>query len=183
MGNQVGYIRVSSAGQNGGRQLEGVTLSKAFTDRASGKDTDRPALTELIEWVRDGDTVVVHSMDRLARNLQDLRSIIADINAKGAKVKFMKEGLEFTGESSPMSDLLLNMLGAVAEFERSLIRERQQEGIELAKKRGVYKGRKPALTPARAKEAKERAEAGESKTAIAKDLGVTRATLYKYLAT
>jgi DNA invertase Pin-like site-specific DNA recombinase len=162
--------------------LEGLNVDKIFIDKASGGSTERPALTDLMDWIREGDVVHVHSMDRLARNLQDLRSTVEAINAKGATVKFKKEGLAFTGEASPMQDLLLNMLGAVAEFERSLIRERQREGIELAKERGVYKGRKKALNKAQVKELKDRADAGEAKAALARDFGVTRATVYKYLA-
>ena len=95
---------------------------------------------------RKGDTLVVHSMDRLARNLEDLRRLVRELTGRGVKVEFVKEGLTFTGDDSPMNTLLLSMLGAVAEFERSMIRERQREGIELAKAKGVYTGRKPALS-------------------------------------
>lgn len=183
MGSSIGYVRVSSVEQNEARQLEGVTVDKTFTDKASGGTLDRPALSDLLEWVREGDVVNVHSMDRLARNLQDLRKTVQAINAKGATVKFVKEGLEFSANSStPMAELMLNLLGAVAEFERSLIRERQREGIELAKQRGVYTGRKKALTKAQAAEIRTRAEGGESKAALAREFGVTRATLYKYLS-
>lgn len=181
MGSNIGYVRVSSIGQNEERQLDGLKLDKMFTDKASGGSTDRPALQDLLEWVREGDLVIVHSMDRLARNLQDLREVVNAITTKGASVKFVKEGLEFTGESNPMADLLLNMLGAVAEFERSLIRERQQEGIELAKKRGAYKGRKKALTQAQVTDLVERANAGEAKTRLAKEFGISRETVYQYL--
>lgn len=183
MGSNIGYIRVSSAGQNEGRQLEGVDLEKTFTDKASGGSTDRPKLQEMLEWVREGDIVHVHSMDRLARNLSDLRSTVKQINKKGATVRFQKEGLEFSSDSSsPMSELMLNLLGAVAQFERSLIRERQREGIELAKKRGAYKGRKKALNKSQVEELKAKVEAGAKKAALAREYGITRATLYKYLA-
>ena len=182
MGSSIGYVRVSSIGQNEARQLDGLELQKVFTDKASGGTTDRPELTNMLEWIREGDKVHVHSMDRLARNLTDLRATVQAINAKGASVKFMKEGLEFTADSSsPMAELMLNLLGAVAQFERSLIRERQREGIDLAKKRGVYKGRKKALSGAQVKELRERANSGEAKAALAREFGVTRATLYKYL--
>lgn len=146
MGSNIGYGRVSSVGQNEARQLEGVELNKSFVDKVSGGTTDRPALKDLLEWIREGDVVHVHSLDRLARGLQGLRLIVEAINAKGASVKFQKEGLTFSGEANPMQDLLLNMLGAVAEFERSLIRERQREGIELAKQRGVYRAEKKRST-------------------------------------
>ena len=142
-GKNIGYIRVSTIEQNLDRQLEGIKLDRSFTDKVSGKSIDRPALQEMLTYVRDGDTVIVHSMDRLARNVDDLRQIVKGLTAKQVKVKFIKEALEFTGEDSPMSNLLLSVMGAFAEFERTLIKERQMEGIELAKKRGVYKGQKP----------------------------------------
>jgi DNA invertase Pin-like site-specific DNA recombinase len=118
-----------------------------FTDRASGKDTARPELDALIGFVREGDTVRVHSMDRLARNLEDLRRIVRTLTTKGVRVEFRKEALTFTGEDSPMATLMLSVMGAFAEFERALILERQREGIAAAKARGAYKGRKHALTP------------------------------------
>jgi DNA invertase Pin-like site-specific DNA recombinase len=111
VGHTVGYIRVSSADQNGMRQLDGVKVDKAFTDKASGKDTWRPQLERALEFLREGDTLVVHSMDRLARNMDDLRRMVLDLTAKGVKVQFMKECLTFTGEDSPMANLLLSMLG------------------------------------------------------------------------
>src|SRR5450756_1575033 len=144
---RVGYVRVSSLEQNTARQLEGVEVERTFTDRASGKDTARPKLAEMLAFVREGDTVLVHSMDRLARNLEDLRALVRTLTGKGVRVAFVTEGLTFTGEDSPMSTLLLSVMGAFAEFERALIRERQTEGIAAAKARGVYRGRKPALTP------------------------------------
>ena len=151
-GKRVGYIRVSSIDQNTGRQLEGLQLDKTFADKASGKDVKRPQLQAALEYLRDGDVLVVHSMDRLCRNLDDLRRIVTDLTGRGVQVQFMKEGLLFTGEDSAMSKLLLSVMGAFAEFERALLKERQREGIAIAKKAGVYKGRKPSLTPERAKE-------------------------------
>ena len=182
MGKNVGYVRVSSAGQKTARQLDGVELAKVFTDRCSGGQAERPALAELLDWVREDDVVHVHSMDRLARNLQDLRQLVASINHKGAAVKFHKEGLEFSGDESPMSDLLLNLLGAVAQFERSLIRERQREGIEVAKKRGAYKGRRKALCSASIADLKARRAAGEGVSSLARVFGVSRQTIYSYLS-
>src|SRR3984885_10031061 len=160
---RVGYIRVSSVDQNTERQLEGQDLDKVFTDKASGKDTNRPQLQAALDYIREGDVLVVHSMDRLARNLDDLRRMVLDLTGKGVHVQFIKENLTFTGEESPMSNLLLSLLGAVAEFERSMIRERQREGIELAKKRGVYRGRKPSLTAVQIAEIRKRVRAGEKK--------------------
>jgi DNA invertase Pin-like site-specific DNA recombinase len=182
-GQQVAYIRVSSIGQNTARQFEGVTVEKTFEDKVSGKDTNRPALQECMEYLRAGDTLHVHSMDRLARNLDDLRSIVKQLTGKGVAVKFHKEGLTFTGEDSPMANLLLSMLGAVAEFERSLIAERRQEGIAVAKAKGdVYKGRKPSVSDEQAVQLRKRAAEGENKAALAREFGISRATLYTYLA-
>jgi DNA invertase Pin-like site-specific DNA recombinase len=120
-------------------------------------------------------------MDRLARNLDDLRRIVLQLTEKGVHVRFVKECLTFTGEDSPMSTLLLSMLGAVAEFERNLIRSRQFEGIELAKKRGVYKGRKPSLTECQVADLRRRAEAGDKKTMLAREFRISRETVYQYL--
>jgi DNA invertase Pin-like site-specific DNA recombinase len=180
-GLQVGYLRVSSLDQKEFRQLEGIKLDKKFTDKASGKDRLRPGLGALLEFVREGDTVLCHSMDRLARNLNDLRSLVDQLTAKGVRVSFIKESLIFTGEDSPMSNLLLSVMGAIAEFERELITERQREGITLAQKRGVYRGRKRSLTAVQAAELMKRVKAGESKTKLAQEFGVTRNTVYMYL--
>jgi DNA invertase Pin-like site-specific DNA recombinase len=181
LGKKIGYIRVSTLDQNPDRQLEGLDLNKKFIDRASGKDTTRPELRAMLDYVRDGDTVIVHSMDRLARNLDDLRQIVMKLTSQEVSVQFIKEGLTFTGEDSAMSKLLLSVMGAFAEFERSLIKERQMEGIALAKKRGVYKGRKRVLSEEQVVEIKERVERGEKKSDIARDLGISRETLYQYL--
>jgi len=178
---RVGYIRVSTLDQNTDRQLDGVELDKVFTDKASGKDTARPQLQAALEYIREGDLLIVHSMDRLARNLDDLRKIVLGLTAKGVHVQFVKESLTFTGDDSPMAELLLSMLGAVAQFERALIRERQREGIALAKKAGVYKGRKPSLTPAQIAEIRQRAAAGEKKARLAGEYCVSRQTLYAAL--
>lgn len=178
---KLGYVRVSSFDQNHVRQLEGVTVDKLYTDKCSGKDTNRPALAELLEYAREGDTVVVHSLDRLGRNLDDLRKLVSDLNQRGVTVQFIKEGLTFVGDDSPMSKLLFNLLGSFAEFERSLIRERQREGIAVAKKEGKYKGRKPSLTEAQAVDLRKRAKAGEMKSRLANEYGISRETLYQYL--
>lgn len=179
-GQRVGYVRVSTIDQNTARQLEGIQLDRIFTDKASGKDTQRPELARLLEFVREGDTVVVHSMDRLARNLDDLRRMVKSLTAKGIRVEFVKEQLSFSGDDSPMATLLLSMMGAFAEFERALILERQREGIAQAKQRGAYKGRKPSLTDAEAEELRSRIKSGEMKTKLAKEYGISRETLYQY---
>jgi DNA invertase Pin-like site-specific DNA recombinase len=180
-GQRIGYIRVSSYDQNTERQLEKEQLDRIFTDQASGKDVQRPQLKELLRFARDGDTVVVHSMDRLARNLDDLRTLVKSCTKRGVNIQFIKEGLTFTGEDSPMSNLLLSVMGAFAEFERALIKERQREGIELAKKRGVYKGRKKCLSTYNVVLLKQRVANGETKTDVAKAFGISRETLYQYL--
>lgn len=180
-GQRVGYVRVSTFDQNTERQLEHVEVSRVFSDKASGKDTKRPGLDSLLEFVREGDTVVVHSMDRLARNLDDLRRLVQGLTGRGVRVEFVKEGLTFTGEDSPMATLMLSVMGAFAEFERTLIRERQREGIELAKQRGAYRGRRKALSSAQAEELRERASRGEPKADLAREFGICRETVYQYL--
>ncbi len=132
-------------------------------------------------YVREGDTLVVHSMDRLARNLDDLRRMVQQLTGRGVRIEFVKESLAFTGEDSPMANLLLSVMGAFAEFERALIRERQREGISLAKQRGVYRGRKKALNSNQVEELQRRVESREPKAALAREFGISRATLYEYL--
>jgi DNA invertase Pin-like site-specific DNA recombinase len=180
-GQRIGYIRVSTLDQTEARQLEGIVLAKTFTDKASGKDTKRPQLELLMSFVRTGDTVVVHSMDRLARNLDDLRRIVQTLTGKGVRIEFVKEQLSFTGEDSPMANLMLSVMGAFAEFERALIHERQREGIALAKQRGAYKGRKKSLGIPAIAQLRERLATGISKAQVAREFGVSRQTLYQYL--
>ena len=120
-GQRIGYVRVSSFDQNPERQLEQIQVDKVFTDKASGKDTRRPELERLLAFVREGDTVVVHSMDRLARNLDDLRRLVQGLTQRGVRIEFLKEHLTFTGEDSPMANLMLSVMGAFAEFERALM--------------------------------------------------------------
>lgn len=180
-GKKIGYIRVSSFDQNPERQLEGIKLNKKFIDKISGKNTARPQLEAMLDYTREGDTVIVHSMDRLARNLDDLRRLVTQLTDQKIKVEFVKEGLTFTGEDSPLSTLLLSVMGAFAEFERALIKERQMEGIALAKKRGAYKGRKAVLSQEHIDEIKTRVAQGDKKSHIARDFGISRETLYQYL--
>jgi DNA invertase Pin-like site-specific DNA recombinase len=180
-GQRVGYIRVSSLDQNIIRQLDGIQLDRIFTDRLSGKDLHRPQLDAMIGFVRDGDTVLVHSMDRLARNLDDLRSTVRTLTGKGVRVEFVKEQLTFTGEDTAMATLLLSVMGAFAEFERALLLDRQREGIALAKQRGAYRGRKPSLNSEQIARLTERAAAGDAKTALAREFGISRETVYQYL--
>ncbi len=177
-GQTVGYVRVSTVDQNADRQLDGLQLDKVFTDHASGKDTNRPALTECLAYVREGDELVVHSMDRLARSLVDLRQTVDQMTAKGVRVRFAKEGLTFGDTSDPCAVLMLSVMGAVAEFERALLLERQREGIAIAKGKGVYKGRVPSLDKEQAFEVDRRMAEGESASTIARDYGISRATVY-----
>jgi DNA invertase Pin-like site-specific DNA recombinase len=180
-GQLVAYTRVSSLDQSVGRQLDGIAVDRTFTDSASGKDTQRPQLAAMVSFVRDGDTVIVHSMDRLARNLDDLRRLVRDLTAKGVRVQFVKEQLTFTGDDTAMANLLLSVMGAFAEFERALIGERQREGIALAKKRGAYRGRKRSLSTEQVRELRRRAGEGEAKTTLAREFAISRETVYQYL--
>jgi DNA invertase Pin-like site-specific DNA recombinase len=180
-GQRIGYIRVSTIDQHVERQLEGIPLDRTFIDKASGKDTKQPQLDLMMSYARDGDTVAVHSMDRLARNLDDLRRIVHTLTGEGVKISFVKENLTFTGEDSPMSTLLLSVMGAFAEFERALIKERQREGIALAKKRGAYRGRKKTLSQEAVAKLRERVAANVSKAHLAREFGISRQTLYEYL--
>jgi DNA invertase Pin-like site-specific DNA recombinase len=185
-GQLVGYIRVSTADQNTARQedqLKELQLDQVFIDHASGKDISRPQLQAALKYLRKGDTLVTASMDRLARNLDDLRRVVADLTDRGISVRFIKESMTFTGEDSPMSKLMLSIMGSFAEFERSLIRERQREGIELAKVRGVYKGRRPTMTPERvtAIKAKDKENNHKNRAALAREFNISRETLYQYL--
>jgi DNA invertase Pin-like site-specific DNA recombinase len=182
-GKTVGYIRVSSLDQNTARQLDGMQLDKVFTDKASGKDTNRPQLQAALDYLREGDKLIVHSLDRLARNLDDLRKIVYNLTNKGVVVEFVKEHLIFTSDDSAMGRLLLSVMGAFAEFERAIIGERQREGIALAKNRGVYKGRKPSLSDERVAEMRQRVADGEPKAALAREYRISRETLYQYLRT
>ena len=142
---EVGYKRVSSADQNTARQLDGIVLDEVFEDQVSGGTTDRPALQEMLRFVRKGDVIHVHSIDRLARSLKDLLELVEGLKARGVQLHFHKEGLVFTSEKNHTQDLMLSMMGAVAQFERSMIRERQAEGIAKAKATGVYKGRQKSV--------------------------------------
>lgn len=179
-GQIVGYIRVSTVDQNTARQLDGIDCDEKFTDHASGKDTNRPQLQQCLTHLRKGDELVVHSMDRLARSLVDLRRIVDELVAKGVKVRFVKESMAFGDTNDPCATLMLSVMGAVAEFERALLLERQREGIEMAKRAGKYTGRKPSLTDEQAQHLVGRLADGESAAALAKEFGISRAAVYVY---
>ena len=179
-GQQVGYVRVSSTDQNIIRQLDGISLNKIFTEKLSGKDTQRPILQECLAYIRQGDTLHVHSIDRLARNAKDLLNLVEQILAKGVTVSFTKNNLTFSPDSKDhMAKLQLTMLAAFAEFERELIKERQREGIAIAKAQGKYAQRRK-ITDELIAEAKARTERGEPLARVARELKVSRETLYKY---
>lgn len=185
-GQNIGYIRVSSTDQNTARQLADLRankkLDKEFEDKASGKSTDRPQLAACLDYCREGDTLHVHSMDRLARNLTDLQKLVTQLIDKGVAVHFCKENLTFTGDTSnPMADLMLNLLGSVSQFERALILDRQREGIALAKAAGRYRGSQPKLGAEQISAMSARVAAGVAKAKVAREFGVSRATLYTYL--
>src|SRR6478672_5473644 len=177
-GQTVGYVRVSTVDQNTDRQLDGIKLDKVFTDHASGKDTNRPQFQAMRAHVREGDELVVHSMDRLARSLVDLRRTVDELTAEGVRVRFVKGGLTFGDTNDPCAVPMPSVMGAVAEFERALLLERQREGIAVAKAKGVYKGRVPSLTDEQAEAVVTRLAAGESASALAREYGVSRATIY-----
>jgi DNA invertase Pin-like site-specific DNA recombinase len=181
-GQNIGYIRVSTTEQNTSRQIYGIEIHRTFIDKCSGKDTHRPELNTMLEFVRDGDCVYIHSMDRLARNLLDLKNIVLNLTQKGVKVIFVKENLSFDNDSkNPLSNLLLNIMGAFAEFERELIKERQKEGIIQAKKQGKYNGRKQSLSPEQIIEVKQLVLSRYKITEIAKQYQVSRSTIYNIL--
>lgn len=180
--SQAAYIRVSSIDQKIDRQLIDIEgIDKRFIDKCSGGSRERPALKECLNWLRSGDVLHVHSIDRLARNLADLELIIKEINEKGASVNFHKENLVFKGDDDMMQRLMLQMMGAFAEFERAMIRSRQAEGIAAAKAKGVKMGPKRKFTDAQVLEIKERVKNRESKTDLAKEYKVTRQTIYTAL--
>ena len=182
---KIAYARVSTDDQNLDRQLETLKAycpDKIFTDHLSGKNLERPGFQQMMDYVREGDIIYVASMDRMARNLDDLLSTTKLLQSKGITVHFLKENICLNpgAETSSMSKLIMSIMGAVAEFERSLIRERQREGILLAKARGGYKGRKP-IDPDKMQEARKLIDEGFTKTKVCEKLQISRQTLYKYL--
>lgn len=179
-GQSIGYIRVSSEGQNTARQLDGVKLDKEFVDTITGSIRNRPQLEECLNYVRKGDTLHVHSIDRLARNLRDLQEIIDGLVCKDVSVKFHTENLTFTGDDSPMSKLTLHLMGAFAEFERTITRTRQREGIDAAQKEGKHLGR-PKLDKALSEKVRQLKATGSSVSEISKQMDLSRPSIYKLL--
>ena len=171
----IGYIRVSTVEQNTARQLEGVKLDRTYEDKCSGKDTNRPELNNMLKNLRSGDTVHVHDISRMARNIADLLDLVKSITAQGVTIRFHKESLEFTSnQNDPMQKLMLTMLGAVYEFEKDMMLERQREGIAIAKAAGKYKGRKPSVDR---EKVIELLKGGMSIRKVAAQVGVANSTV------
>lgn len=180
-GKRVGYVRVSTCDQNPDRQLKNVTLDKTFLEHVSAKARDRPQLNAMLDYVREDDIVYVHSMDRLARTVVELKTIVDKLVKRGVKVVFLKEGLVFDTTDNPISNLTLSLMGAFAEFEYSFIRERQREGIAQAVSKGKYKGRKRSLSDDKLPEVRKMLQTNKPKTQICKDLNISRGGLYRYI--
>lgn len=177
----IGYVRVSTYDQHMDRQLDGIQLDKVYKDSVSGKDTNRPELQKCLTQLKSGDVLHVHSIDRLTRNLKDLLKLLEDMVSRGVTVKFHKERLTFANDTSPFQTLHLQIIGAVAEFERAFIRERQREGIAIAKTKGKYKGRKATLSDEQVIEIYRRIKNHEPVMRLAREYGVSRQTIYRSL--
>ncbi len=185
-GQHVAYRRVSTELQNESRQLVGMTFDEEFTDKLSGKDKNRPQLNACMKHLRRGDTLNVHSIDRLARSLKDLNEIIHELTNKGVVIHFHKENLKFGDKADneiakACNELMLNILGSFSQFELAIINERRREGQAIAKKQGKHIGRKPILNESHINEIKNMWKSGKNKMQIAKELGISRPSLYKFI--
>lgn len=177
------YKRVSTIDQNTDRQLINIPCDREYEDKLSGKNTNRPQLQAMLDNLRPGDIVNVHSMDRLARNVKDLLSLIEIILEKKATINFLKENLTFSSNeaTNAFQTLMLTMLGAINEFERNIILERQKEGIAIAKAKGKYKGTNKLLTDIEISEIKRLSAEGVKPKALTERYGVSRQTIYNYI--
>lgn len=178
------YARVSTIDQNTDRQTVNSDVEKVYIDKMSGKSMERPQLQAMLDFIREGDEVIVHSMDRLARNVKDLLTLVDQIKSKGASLYFEKEQLKFSPdkEENSMQKLMMTMIGAIAEFERNLILERQREGIAIAKEKGAYKGSKKKLTPSQIEELNKIYLKKEiSVSELGKKFGISRKSVYNYI--
>lgn len=183
-GQLVGYARVSTPDQNLDRQiarLQKAGATEIYKEKISGASRERPQLEEMLRYLRKGDQLIVTSMDRLARSFLDLHTIVDDLVHRGVSVRFLRESQTYSSHSDPVAALMLGVLGSVAQFERAIMRERQAEGVERAKKRGAYKGRAKVLTDAQVAQARGWVADGVPKAEVARRLGIGRTTLYKYL--
>ena len=178
----IGYVRVSTVEQNEARQLEslkGYDIDKWYTEKVSGKDLNRPKLQEMLDFVREGDTIYIHDFSRISRSVKDLLSLIDTLEAKKVHLVSVKENLD---TSTPAGRLMLTMIGAINEFERANLLERQAEGIAIAKAKGKYKGRKAIEIDKSFIDGYQRYLARKlSKSALAKELGISRPTLDKLI--
>ena len=182
--SNIAYVRVSTVEQNEERQIEGLAkygIDKWFTEKVSAKDTNRPQLQNMLDYVREGDTVYIHDFSRLARNTKDLLNIVEGLNAKGVHLVSNKENID---TSTPTGKLMLTMIGAIAEFERQNLLDRQAEGIAIAKEKGIYKGRKAInIDDTLFQEQYKRYATREiSKSELARVLNVSRPTLDKLIS-
>ena len=181
IGKRVGYVRVSTLDQNPDRQLEGVELDKKFVDYASAKDTNRPQLQLMFEYLRENDQLFIHSTDRFARSVKDLCNMVDSLVAKKVEVHFVRQNLTFNGSDCPMAKFQLAILGAVAELEREIAMERIREGIAQAKKKGKYKGSKKKLSAEQIEIVRVEMNTRKPRAVLAKELGISRFTLHKYI--
>lgn len=178
---RIAYIRVSTVEQNEQRQIEAMQkydIEKWFTEKVSAKDTNRPKLQELLEFAREGDTVHIHDFSRLARSTRDLLDIVEQLNTKGVHLISNKENID---TSTPTGKLMLTMIGAINEFERVNLLERQREGITIAKREGKYKGGKRKTVNNFAEYYNRYMSREITKSALARELGISRPTLNKLI--
>ena len=175
------YRRVSTLAQSTERQLLDIPCDREYEDKVSGKNLERPQLQAMLGSLRESDLINCHDMSRLARNTQDLLSVVDSIVSKGASIKFHKENLTFEGgkQSEPFQKLMLTLMGALSSFERDILLQRQREGIALAKEKGKYKGRPSKFNDNDIADIKVKFKASPNKAELARDLGITRAYLYR----
>lgn len=179
---QIAYIRVSTIVQNEQRQVEAMqryNIEKWFIEKVSAKDTNRPKLQELLDYAREGDVVHIHDFSRLARSTKDLLDIVELLNRKGVTLISNKENID---TSTPTGKLMLTMIGAINEFERTNLLERQREGIAIAKRNGVYKGRKAVVIPNFELHYNRYLSREVSKAQLARELGISRPTVDRLIA-
>lgn len=179
----LGYIRTSTDHQNTDRQLDGVKVDEYFVDQISGGTVQRPELQRMMDFSRKGDEVVCHQIDRMGRSLTDLMWIVETLVNKGVTVRFHKENLVFNGDKSdPISVLMLQLLGSVSQFEKSLINNRVREGVLRSKLLGKYKGRQRSVSQDTVYKILSLKDKGYRKTDICRELGLSRTTVYRYLS-
>ena len=174
---KVAYVRVSTAEQNEARQREALAsrgIDKWFTERISGKNTDRPEFKKMMEWVREGDTIYIHDLSRIARSTKDLLELLETLKVKGVALVSDKEAID---TSTATGKLIVTVIAAINEFERANLLERQREGIAIAKREGKYKGRRPKTVPDLPRHYARYANREISKAALARELGISRPTL------